>query len=203
MRVIAGRYKGRRLLAPEGHGTRPILDRVKVSLFDWLGSTMASPGTLPPVAVLDVFCGPGSLGIESLSRGATHCAFVERDPAALACLRRNLAHLGVTKEEYGIIEEAAEVMRPRRPADPLGYGLVFLDPPYRLSEDLSAGSAMRWLLKRLGGDIPVRDDAPVLWRHDGRVTLPGTLPGGWQSSQRRDWGSMAVTMLVRAGQVDP
>ncbi|MHC4996742.1 MAG: RsmD family RNA methyltransferase, partial [Planctomycetota bacterium] len=80
MRIIAGDHRGRRLLGPEGKNTtRPITDRVKVSLFDRL----AAAGRIEGAVVLDLFSGTGSMGLECLSRGARHVTFVDRDRVAL------------------------------------------------------------------------------------------------------------------------
>src|SRR5688500_16667154 len=89
VRIIAGEFRGRRLLDPADQATRPITDRVKQSLFDVL-----SPG-LPGAHVWDVFAGTGSLGLEALSRGALACDFFERHHPAVERLKRNIATLGV------------------------------------------------------------------------------------------------------------
>jgi 16S rRNA (guanine966-N2)-methyltransferase len=109
MRVVAGQFRGRRLQAPPGETTRPILDRAKVALFDWLGAQLSQPGDLPPIHVLDMFCGAGSLGIEALSRGVASCTFVEKDKEALQSLRMNLAQLGIS----GAIENHRGLCRHR------------------------------------------------------------------------------------------
>ncbi len=130
MRVIAGRFGGRRLSAPRGARTRPTSDRVREALFSVLGD-------LEGTRVLDLFAGSGALGIEALSRGAAQATFVDSAPVALRALRDNLTAL-----EIGA--EAAEVRR----ADARGflrsarntgreYDLVFLDPPYRRAAALA------------------------------------------------------------------
>jgi 16S rRNA (guanine966-N2)-methyltransferase len=196
MRVIAGRYKGRRLATPTGSTSRPILDRVKVSLFDWLGSKLREPGRLPPISVCDLFCAAGSQGIEALSRGATFCAFVDKDRAAIACLRKNLDALGITKEAVIINQPAESVALGPLGGD--GFDLVFVDPPYRLSEDVSAGSPASRIFAGLGTRIVTRPEALVLWRHDDKCTLPQAAPGGWTTTERRTWGSMAITMFQQS-----
>ena len=199
MRVISGRYKGTRLRTPPGQGTRPILDRVKGSLFDWLGSKLALPGQLPPLNACDLFCGGGSQGIEALSRGAAFCCFVENDRSALACLRANL-------DQLGIIETAVVVARPAEsvtvsPPTDQGFGLIFLDPPYRLSEDVSKDSVMGRVLARVGTHVPVEPDALLLWRHADSCMLPKSVPGDWETVDRRSWGTMAMTMFQKSGPV--
>lgn len=195
MRVIAGEFRRRSLEAPPSCGTRPILDRVKVALFDWLGARLARPGHLPPVAVLDIFSGGGSLGIEALSRGAATCVFVESDQAALHSLRTNIEKLDLGGRTR-VLPESAEKANPL-PLAAEAFGLIFLDPPYRLSEDVAPNSVMGRLLGKLGASVPVAPDALAFWRHDAAVTLPPALPGGWASMDRRVWGTMAITLLAR------
>src|SRR5580658_9021917 len=88
MRIIAGQFRGRKLLAPESDQTRPITDRVKQSVFDVL-----SP-RLPDAVVYDLFAGTGSMGLESLSRGCKFVTFFESDRSALKLLEKNISVLG-------------------------------------------------------------------------------------------------------------
>jgi 16S rRNA (guanine966-N2)-methyltransferase len=194
MRVIAGRFRGRRLLAPAGRTTRPILDRVKVALFDWLCSRLAEPGALPPLAVLDLFCGGGSLGIEALSRGAGYCAFVEVSEPAATALRENLQMLGIGPEATVAVGPAERV--PIRSPDG-GFGLVFFDPPYPATADHRAGGILDRVLRRLGADLPLAAGALLVWRHASTAELPAEAAPGWRCVQRRTWGGMAVTLFER------
>src|ERR1044071_1403295 len=133
MRVIAGQYRHRKLLAPTGLGTRPILDRIKTALFDWLGARLALPGSLPPMRVLDLCCGGGSLGIEALSRGASYCAFVEHEQEAMRCLLQNLDGLHNGPPEARFYHGSAENIRIVPP--PGGpFELIFFDSPYVMSK---------------------------------------------------------------------
>jgi 16S rRNA (guanine966-N2)-methyltransferase len=104
MRIVAGMWKGRPLVAPAGHGTRPTSDKVREAIFTVLTAlpqVVAGDGTAPSAgplaghAVLDLFAGSGALGIEALSRGAASCTFVENDRAALRAMRSNLERMGV------------------------------------------------------------------------------------------------------------
>ena len=123
MRIIAGAWRGRQLGAPPGSTTRPTADRVRQALFD---SLVHAPwgGPLDGVRVLDAFAGTGALGLEALSRGASHATFLERDRVALAVLRANLALCGAG--ERATLREADAT----RPPPGVPCGLVFLDPPY-------------------------------------------------------------------------
>ena len=91
MRIIGGTHRSRRLHPPpDAETTRPITDRVKVSLFDRLWDA----GLLDEGNALDIFSGTGSLGLEALSRGLSHCTFIERDKHALRLLKKNIDELG-------------------------------------------------------------------------------------------------------------
>jgi len=132
MRVVAGRFGGRRLKAPPGDATRPTSDRVREALFSMLGP-------LDEARVLDLFAGSGLLGIEALSRGAASCLFVDRARPAAAVVKENLATLGLAAPEAVVrIGDALAVARDAQAAGD-AYDLVFLDPPYRLAAGLGAG----------------------------------------------------------------
>lgn len=122
MRIIAGEWRGRRLVTPKGDATRPTADRTRESLFNMLASRL---GSLEGLAVVDLFAGSGALGLEALSRGAAHCLFVEQDAAALAALRTNVATLGV-KARATIRSGSVLELSPAKVAS----DLVLLDPPY-------------------------------------------------------------------------
>src|SRR6202034_3811578 len=123
MRVIAGRLGGRRLSAPRGRTTRPTSDRVREALFSMLGP-------IDGTSVLDLFAGTGALGIEALSRGAAKALFVERDAAAVAALKGNLARLELGEPQARVrVGEALAALRSARSARET-YDLVFVDPPY-------------------------------------------------------------------------
>src|SRR5215213_6124095 len=121
MRVIAGRWGGRRLQAPPGEATRPTSDRVREALFSVLGERVTG------ARVLDLFAGSGALGIEALSRGAAEATFVDAAPAALKALRANLEALGADAE---IRRQDALRFLAGASAAARQYDLVLLDPPY-------------------------------------------------------------------------
>lgn len=142
MRVIAGRFRGRRLTVPRGSGTRPTADRVREALFSMLGDIEGE-------TVLDLFAGTGALGIEALSRGAASVVFVERDRLALHALRANLAALGF--DETGSEQPASVQVRAQDALKALDraiaggeiYDLVFLDPPYAQAANLGPSLALK------------------------------------------------------------
>ena len=138
MRIVAGRFGGRRIATVQGDATRPTTDRVREALFSILGP-------LDGARVLDLFAGSGALAIEALSRGAAHATLVEKDGWAAQVIARNLDTLGIGAEEAELLRMPAE--RALRTARERGdaYDLVFLDPPYRhapaLGERLAADLA--------------------------------------------------------------
>src|SRR5215210_5391293 len=127
MRVVAGRWGGRRLASPRGAATRPTSDRVREALFSILGARVAG------ARVLDLFAGSGALGIEALSRGAAEATFVDSAPAAVRAIRGNLDALGARAEVRR--GDALRFLR-AAPAQARQYDLVLLDPPYRLAAPL-------------------------------------------------------------------
>jgi 16S rRNA (guanine966-N2)-methyltransferase len=156
MRIIAGRFRGRQLRAPAGQRVRPTSDSLRETLFNVLGDAVEG------ARVLDAFAGTGALGLEALSRGAREATFVERDPAALRALQRNIDACGVEdacviiRGDFPIAlrrRRAREGVRSRRdrsaemsPApDDRGYAfdLILLDPPYEIADvvDVVAGAA--------------------------------------------------------------
>ena len=144
MRIIAGRWRGRRLTAPAGQTTRPTAERVRQAIFDMLWhAPWGGRARIEGQRVLDAFAGTGALGLEALSRGAAEAVFLERDAAALAALRANIA---ACKAAALCRVMQADALRP--PRAPAGCGLVFLDPPYAegaVEAALAALAAAGWL----------------------------------------------------------
>lgn len=120
MRIIAGAFRSRALVAPAGAATRPTADRVRETLFSMLMSRL---GSFEGLVVLDLFAGAGALALEALSRGAAHAYLVEQDRAALRAIAANIAALGASAEVC-----AGDATR--LPPAPRACDLLFLDPPY-------------------------------------------------------------------------
>jgi 16S rRNA (guanine966-N2)-methyltransferase len=138
LRIIAGEWRGRKLLAPEGETTRPTADRTRETLFSMLLSRL---GSFEGLAVADLFAGSGALGLEALSRGAANCIFVEQDAPAIRALRSNIANLRAASQ---CDVRAASVLALGPAKAPLD--LVLLDPPYHTG----AGAVALDKLQRLG-----------------------------------------------------
>lgn len=129
-RVIAGRAGGRRLAVPPGTGTRPTSDRAREGLFSTWQSLLGGP--LEGERVLDLYAGSGAVGLEALSRGAGHALLVEADARAARIIRENVKTLGLPGAEVRS-GKAEQIVQGSAPTDP--YDLVFLDPPYAVSDD--------------------------------------------------------------------
>ena len=121
MRIIAGEWRGRKLVAPLGMGTRPTGDRVRETLFSMLASRL---GSFEQLRVADLYAGSGAFGLEALSRGAAFTCFVEHDAQALAAIRANIDALGAPARTRVLARSAAS-LPPEQPFD-----LIFADPPY-------------------------------------------------------------------------
>jgi 16S rRNA (guanine966-N2)-methyltransferase len=176
MRVIAGRFGGRRLKAPRGRTTRPTSDRVREALFALLGE-------LRGANVLDLFAGTGALGIEALSRGAATVVFVERDGRAARALRDNLEALeiqpGAAELRRGDVLGALRSARDRAEK----YDLVFIDPPYRRAPDW--GPQLSALLPQVLGP-----SARVVVESDRRAPLEL----GMDIEHQRRYGDTSITI---------
>jgi 16S rRNA (guanine966-N2)-methyltransferase len=128
-RVIAGRAGGRRLAVPPGNGTRPTSDRAREGLFSSWESLL---GTFDGIRVADLYAGSGAVGLEALSRGAAHALLVEADGRAARTVRENARAVGLPGADVRT-GKAEQVVR--EPAPEVPYDLVFLDPPYAVTDD--------------------------------------------------------------------
>lgn len=152
MRVIAGRWRGRRLAALKGDRVRPTSDRVKEAMFSILAPS------LPDAVVLDLCCGTGGLGIEALSRGARHVVFVDEAAASLKQTERNLQLVGAEPDRWELrrADAVAWLQAWRPPAD--APWLLLSDPPY--AADLSGR-----LLNALAAHLPHPGFAGAIVEH--------------------------------------
>ena len=184
MRIIAGEFRGRKLLAPEGDTTRPITDRVKQSLFDILTPL------LPDARVYDCFAGTGSMGLESLSRGAARATFFEADHPALTRLRKNIDALQVKDRCKVVGGDLFQYLA--NPASAGRVDIIFLDPPYRFLHQQPAD------LQRLARNLVAGHLQPagmIVFRHDAADSL--ALPG-LAANDQRTYGGMTLEFLQPA-----
>lgn len=164
-RIIAGRFKGRRLTVPAGRDVRPTTDRMRERLF-----SMLAHGRYPPLEgarVADLFAGTGALGLEALSRGAAHAVFIEQARPSLKTLRDNIGTLGVENETDVLAVSATNLPTAKSPAD-----FIFMDPPYRqglVVPALSSLQANGWLSDSSVIICELASDEPLDVPHDLQV----------------------------------
>ncbi|HVP30478.1 MAG TPA: 16S rRNA (guanine(966)-N(2))-methyltransferase RsmD [Myxococcota bacterium] len=183
MRVIAGRFGGRRLRAPRGAGVRPTSERVREALFS----------ALEPVEgarVLDLFAGTGALGIEALSRGASRAVFVESAHHALEVLRANLASLALGETEARVCPGDARAALRRLAASGERFDLVFMDPPY-------AAGLLASVLQAVVQARILAAGARVVVESSRRHPVPAVE--GLSPIDARRYGDTTLTQLAAAG----
>jgi 16S rRNA (guanine966-N2)-methyltransferase len=188
MRIVAGRHKGRALLAPPGEDIRPTSDRARESLFNILthGRMARADGTSPlaGAVALDAFCGTGALALEALSRGAARAILMDNSPAALNVARANLRALGEETRALLVLADATEPPS-RAPAQPAAT-LVFLDPPYRSglgAAALAALDARGW----------IADDAVVVLETEAQESFEA--PDNFALIDERRYGKAKIRFL--------
>ena len=124
MRVISGKYRGKKLIALEGDNTRPTLDRVKEALFNKIQNN------IPDAVVLDLFAGTGALGIEALSRGAKETVFCDKVFEAIQVIKKNIENTKNLEKSTIINKDYNEVLKELARQNKK-FDIVFLDPPYK------------------------------------------------------------------------
>jgi 16S rRNA (guanine966-N2)-methyltransferase len=183
IRIIGGEYRGRRIAVPDRPGLRPTPDRVRETLFNWLGQSLEG------LSCLDLFAGSGALGFEAASRGAARVVMVEQDRAVFETLRKTLATLDA-KQVQLVLEDAFAFLKKTSET----FDVVFLDPPFRQnalpavfrnlklapearvyvesSEPVPAAEKWRELKRARAGQVSYQ---LLEWRGDDQGGLPGNV----------------------------
>ncbi|MCX6954869.1 MAG: RsmD family RNA methyltransferase [Verrucomicrobia bacterium] len=181
MRISGGEARGITLVVPKGDLTRPATDGMRQSVFSSLGAVV------PGARFLDLFAGSGAYGLEALSRGAAGGVFVEQNPRAVACVRKNIEavckSLGRDAHDLGVVAADARGV-------PLGGGavpdLVFIDPPYEIIPEIAPG-----LFVKLTEVLAPKPDAIVVFELPGELDL---APPGWTLLKRLGKGARQPTV---------
>lgn len=183
MRIISGEARGRTLFAPTGDQTRPTSDKIRGSLFNILGARVQQ------AQIADLFGGTGALSLEALSRGAAHAVIVESSRQAFEVIRRNAQN--VLKDEF---EHRAKLLKMdyRSAITQLAgrkFDLVFLDPPYRMTE------AYADAINRLNAVFALHEDSLIVAerRHDAAVSYPE----GYEICDTRNYGETSIDFVRR------
>ncbi len=190
MRIVGGAFKGRRLVAPKGEGTRPTSDRVREALMSSLVGRLGSD--LGGGAVLDLFAGSGALALEALSRGAGRAVLVERDRGALRAIAENVAALGVA-DRVKVVEGDVLGAAGSRVGTAGPFALLFCDPPYRIDQTRVAAR-----LTALGATGAIIVGAALAWEHGAGGSVPE--PEGFAQERTYRYGDTSVTLLRYYGE---
>jgi 16S rRNA (guanine966-N2)-methyltransferase len=182
MRVTAGAERGRKLRAPRGANTRPTGAKVREAIFNILGP-------LSPDQALDLYAGTGALGIEALSRGASHATFVERDARALAALHRNLREFELSSRARVMDCSVAVALQRLSTEKAQKFSWVFVDPPYAAGE-------VEPVLALLSGGKVLDNGAVVIVEHDRRNVPPDHV-GALEMVDRRYYGDTGLSFYRR------
>ena len=182
MRIIAGSARSRAIEAPKGMDTRPTLDRVRENLFNILGHRVYH------ARVLDLFAGSGALSLEAISRGASEAVLVDHARAANLCERQNAERLGFAGQCRILLSPWEAAVRTLR-REGAQFDLVFLDPPYALSD---LGEVTEALLPLLA------EDARVIVEHEGGK--PSRVSAGLRLVDTRKYGYAGLSIYEAGGE---
>lgn len=192
LRIIGGSWRGRRWRFPALDGIRPTPDRVRETLFNWLGARV------PGARCLDLFAGSGALGLEALSRGAGHTTFVEKEALAVHEIRARLAEWGATGALVAQTDAlhflAGSTGSSSGTPGSQPFDIVFLDPPF----DSGLLSPVARLLEQRGW---LADGVRIYVETAGSEGLP-ELPDSWQAVKSKQAGAVGYHLLERMSRVD-
>ena len=181
MRIVGGKYRHRQIIYPDDvNQTRPTKDRVREAIFSALGD-------ISNARVLDLYAGSGAMGIEALSRGASHCTFVDISNNAIKVIKENIQNLKIPESEYEVIKNkdfnALEMFKNRK----LKFDLVILDPPYE------EGKYEEVLKTMIDGDL-LNEEAIVVMESNRPISLENI---DYQKNKEYHYGEIMVNILRR------
>jgi 16S rRNA (guanine966-N2)-methyltransferase len=190
LRIIAGIHRHREIDAPPGMTTRPMTDRVRESLFNIIQTIV------PDAVVLDLFSGSGALGIESLSRGAASCTFVDTGGTAIEIIEANCQRLRLTDQARILRRDVLRAGPWLKPAGAAAYTLIFADPPYAMTASPEGRSQLREMAAKLVSLGVVATGATVMLRAERGVDVE--LPWeGFTLDDTRSYGTTTLYLMTR------
>jgi 16S rRNA (guanine(966)-N(2))-methyltransferase RsmD len=188
MRVIAGKYRSRRLQSLPGLELRPTADRLRETLFNVL--TAGNPAALDGTVWVDLYAGTGAVGIEAISRGASMVHFVELSERAVLLIRQNLASLGIDRSFQILKQDSIRALR-ALPSTNITADFVFLDPPYEMEE------AYRQALEMLSESGLLRNESIVIAEHQKKFS-PGETFGSLRRYRKLVQGDAVLSFYQLA-----
>jgi 16S rRNA (guanine966-N2)-methyltransferase len=184
VRIIGGEWRGRLISFPARDSLRPTPDRVRETLFNWLGQDLSGKGCL------DLFAGSGALGFEAASRGARLSVLVENDPVSFEALRENAARLKAAQVRP-VLADALNFLE----SDTLKYDVIFVDPPYR-------ANVLRALIPELA-EHAAPDGQLYVETADFSEWLPELESAGWRVRRQTQAGKVRSLLCVRVDSNEP
>ncbi len=185
MRVIAGKYRSRQLIAPKGMHTRPTSDRLRETLFNVLAQRIRDS------RFVDLYAGSGAVGIEAISRGAAHVFFAEKAPPAVAAIRANLKALDIAQgfsiNERGVLHLLRNLTEQAAPVD-----IFFLDPPYEAAEEYAA--TLDFLGSVAATGAMLNEQTLVIAEHSKKIPLLGAY-GALHRTRVLEQGDAALSFF--------
>lgn len=196
MRIIAGKYRRRKLLTNEGLTTRPITDKAKEMVFQRLQSEIEGK------KVADIFAGTGTIGLEALSRGAASVIFMERDHKAISLLKENIEKIGVEEPHLcWRVDVLKSSFRPKGVDDLLPLDVIFFDPPYKMVKEIVPGSPLFKSLERLASEECSSENALLIFRTPAKAKFE--LPEIWEYDRTYQIGTMEIHLYDKnSGSLD-
>ncbi len=188
MRVIAGSARGKKLRSPKDESVRPTLDRIKENIFNIIGFDIKES------VVLDLFAGSGGLGIEALSRGASHCTFVDKDKNSIALVQANLKDTRLEKNAE-IFQSDAESAIEKLYAKGKKFDYIFLDPPYQQG-------IIQKILKQLQKCNIMQEEGVVIIETDRLEKLPDEIYRFIKIKEREYSNTRISIYEIRNGEKD-
>ena len=181
MRIVGGKYRHRQIIYPDdANQTRPTKDRVREAIFSALGD-------ISNARVLDLYAGSGAMGIEALSRGASHCVFVDISSNAIKVIKENIQNLKIPESEYEVIKNkdinALEIFE----SNNYKFDLVILDPPYQEGQ-------YEEILKSMIDKKILNDEAVIVMESNRPITLENI---DYQKNKEYHYGEIIVDILWR------
>lgn len=176
LRIIGGKWRGRKLDFPSVEGLRPSGDRIRETLFNWLMPA------LPGARCLDLFAGSGALGLEALSRGATSLVMLDNDPRVVSCLRR---HCETLKAEHVAVHQADAIAWLDRQSAEQPFDIVFVDPPFQ-------SALLETAISGLNAKSFLKDDALIYIEIDQHQHF--VPPANWQLLKQKSAGHVVFSL---------
>ncbi|WP_373315217.1 16S rRNA (guanine(966)-N(2))-methyltransferase RsmD [Siminovitchia fordii] len=181
MRIISGSCKGRRLKSVPGKSTRPTTDKMKETIFNWIGPYFSGG------SCLDLYAGSGGVGLEALSRGMDFVIFVDNNKQAIHTVKTNVSMCGL-EEKCEIYNNDSDRALKAIVKRKLQFDLIFLDPPYKRQK-------LKSLLEMIEKNSLVKESGCIICEHDPEVMLPGAI-GELERIKSISYGMSSLSMYI-------